>query len=94
LAENYVYKQDGSRSVSINELTKEELVQEVLRLRGKLKKKNAFGLVFERQAEDSILNRKINIPVLLCSISMPAATGPISSNSLPAEPGYGFPSFL
>ena len=65
MAENYSYKQDGSRSVSISELTKEELVQEVLRLRSKLKKKNAFGLVFERQTEDAILNRKATIPVLV-----------------------------
>lgn len=64
MAEDYNHKQDGSRSVSLNELTKDELVSEVLRLRGQLKKKDSFGLVFERQKEDAIINRAKSIPVL------------------------------
>lgn len=58
-------KQDGSRAVKLEELSQEELIAKVNQLSEQLKKKNAFGLVFERQSEDAILNRKTTVPVLV-----------------------------
>lgn len=63
--ENENIKQDGTRAVALDELSKEELISEVKKLKEQLKKNKAFGLVFERQVEDSIIQRKTKVPVLV-----------------------------
>lgn len=58
-------RQDGGRAVSNNELTREELIEKVNKLTEQLSKNDKLGLVFERQTEDAILNRKLNVPVII-----------------------------
>lgn len=57
-------RQDGTRAIKLEELSNEELIEKVKQLTEQLKKDKAFGLVFERQAEDAIIQRKTKVPVL------------------------------
>lgn len=65
MTEEYPYRQDGSRAIRLGERTKTELIEELLLLRKKLAQSNSFGLSFERQPEDAILNRRNKIPILI-----------------------------